>query len=81
MAPDVKTKVLKNPQAAPPSIPSHNSVFGYEYAEGKFIQQQNPEKHFSGVGPDKVGPGHYNQKRSIIEPRTKGVNFAKSTSV
>lgn len=37
MAKSQSHKVLKKPQNNPPSIPSHNNVFGYEYQEGRFI--------------------------------------------
>ena len=35
--------------ASPPSIPSHDSVFGYEEADnGRVIKQKNPINNFSG---------------------------------
>ena len=52
----------------PPSIPSHNNVFGYEYKEGQFIKQSNPEQHYTGEKQDKIGPGHYNAARALVQP-------------
>ena len=47
----------------PPSIPSHENVFGYEQtSNGELIQQQNPKKTFSGSFNDCVGPGQYEIK-------------------
>ena len=42
-------------RADPPSIPSHNQVFGYEETpEGEVIPQQNPDKIYSGEKGDTV---------------------------
>jgi len=47
----------------PPSIPSHNSVFGYEEnIDGELIQQPNPERLFTGRQNDAIGPGQYEIK-------------------
>ena len=44
----------------PPSIPSHNNVFGYEEnVKGELIRQKNTELVHTGVANDKVGPGDY----------------------
>jgi hypothetical protein len=44
----------------PPSIPSHNNVFGYEENEaGQLIRQANAEKTYAGNKKDSVGPGNY----------------------
>ena len=44
----------------PPSIPSHNNVFGYEETQEKvLVKQNNPETVFAGEKHDTVGPGHY----------------------
>jgi len=44
----------------PPSIPSHNNVYGYEEnAKGELIRQTNSEKVYAGDGRDCVGPGNY----------------------
>lgn len=44
----------------PPSIPSHENVFGYEEnAKGELIRQKNTEKVFTGQREDTVGPGQY----------------------
>ena len=44
----------------PPSIPSHNAVFGYNEDErGRLIRSDGPEKVLSGAGNEKVGPGDY----------------------
>lgn len=45
----------------PPSIPSHDNVFGYEETKsGDLKRQKNPEKVITGVKEDRVGPGQYN---------------------
>ena len=54
--------------AAPPSIPSHNNVFGYEENDrGELIRQKNTEKVHTGVKEDRVGPGEYalNVKKNL----------------
>ena len=38
------------------------------------IQQLNPEKVFTGEGNDKIGPGHYDIKKSAIN-KNKGTNW------
>ena len=44
----------------PPSIPSHDNVFGYEEnARGELIKQKNTEQVFTGMRDDKVGPAEY----------------------
>jgi hypothetical protein len=44
----------------PPSIPSHNNVFGYEENDqGQLIRQTNAEKTYAGDKKDSVGPGNY----------------------
>ena len=54
----------------PPSIPSHNNVFGYEENEkGELIRQQNTEKVFAGDKEDRVGPGNYEVETRLA---TKG---------
>jgi hypothetical protein len=44
----------------PPSIPSHEYVFGYEEdRKGNLVRQKNTDQVHTGVGKDKVGPGSY----------------------
>jgi len=44
----------------PPSIPSHNNVFGYEENQrGELIRQKNTENVHTGIKNDMVGPGEY----------------------
>jgi hypothetical protein len=51
-------QVVWNKMINPPSIPSHDNVFGYEENEtGDLIKQKNSEKVYAGVGKDMVGPG------------------------
>ena len=59
----------------PPSIPSHNNVFGYEEnARGELIRQQNSEKVHAGDKEDKVGPGNYEiETRMATKGPTKWV--------
>jgi hypothetical protein len=44
----------------PPSIPSHQTVFGYEENQkGQLIKQSANQIGFTGEKLDKVGPGDY----------------------
>jgi len=55
----------------PPSIPSHENVFGYEEnVNGELIKQKNADKMHTGVKEDRVGPGEYNVQGNIAEKRT-----------
>jgi hypothetical protein len=45
--------------------------------DGELIQQQNPEKVFTGEGRDKVGPGHYEAKREAAVKKS-GTNWHSS---
>ena len=50
----------------PPSIPSHNNVFGYEENEkGELVKQNNTEKVHTGVKSDTVGPGNYDVVKGL----------------
>lgn len=52
----------------PPSIPSHENVFGYEENDhGDLIKQKNAEKVHTGVGKDTVGPGTYDVVKNLTE--------------
>ena len=54
----------------PPSIPSHNNVFGYEENEkGELVRQKNTEKTYTGTHDDRVGPGNYEIENRV---NTKG---------
>ena len=56
----------------PPSIPSHEYVFGYEEnAQGKLICQKNSEQVHTGVKNDTVGPGEYDVVASKGKNSTK----------
>ena len=58
-------KVTWNKMPNPPSIPSHENIFGYEENQkGELIKQANPEKVFTGVKNDTVGPGNYD----VVKP-------------
>lgn len=63
-----------NKQINPPSIPSHNFVFGYEEENGELVRQKNSEKVHTGVKSDTVGPGEYDIARSLGHSR-KGVRW------
>jgi len=55
----MKTGNAANPALLPnpPSIPSHDNVFGYEInTRGDLVRQPNPDKVFTGVKDDRVGP-------------------------
>ena len=44
----------------PPSIPSHDNVFGYEENDrGELIRKKDSKETHSGVKNDRVGPGEY----------------------
>lgn len=72
-------------KANAPSIPSHESVFGYaktegirqEQIDGEVVRQPGPCKVFTGEGNDRVGPGHYDVKKNSLN-RNKGTNWHAS---
>lgn len=65
---------------SPPSIPSHDNVFGYEEADkGLLLKQTNPDKIYKGEKGDTIGPGQYNIP-SAFETKTKGVSWQRSKS-
>ena len=41
------------------------------------IEQQNPDKVFTGEGKDTIGPGHYNINRELVK-KSKGTNWHAS---
>jgi len=41
---------------------------------GELIQQQNPDKIYTGEGKDRIGPGHYEIKRELAN-KYKGTNW------
>lgn len=50
----------------PPSIPSHENVFGYEENDkGELVKQKNTEKAYTGVKGDTVGPGNYDVVKGL----------------
>lgn len=50
----------------PPSIPSHENVFGYEENDtGELVKQKNTDKVYTGVKQDTVGPGQYDINKGI----------------
>jgi hypothetical protein len=50
----------------PPSIPSHDNVFGYEENDrGELVKQKNTEKVYAGTKEDTVGPGNYDVVKSL----------------
>lgn len=69
----------------PPSIPSHNAIFGYEETEGRsglpsdgdLLRQRNPDVVFSGEGEDKIGPGHYSVNPSMGGPNKRNIKGAQ----
>jgi len=66
---------------SPPSIPSHESVFGYEEAnKGMLIRQSNPDKMFKGEKGDTIGPGQYNIPGSFEKKKSKGLSWQRSKS-
>lgn len=50
----------------PPSIPSHDNVFGYEEnPSGELVRQKNSEKVHTGNKADTVGPGEYDIAKDL----------------
>lgn len=65
--------------AAVPSIPNQRSSFGYEESPlGDLVPQNAPYRTFSGVGEDRIGPGHYDVRDEILQHGQKGTHWAKS---
>jgi hypothetical protein len=58
----------------PPSIPSHDYVFGYEEENGELVRQKNTEKVHLGTKQDTVGPGEYEIPRNLGNSR-RGVRW------
>ena len=71
----------------PPSIPSHDNVFGYEETKsGDLKKQKNPEKVITGVKEDRVGPGQYNlpdslNNRGVVKWRKQNRKKQKSNNL
>ena len=66
---------------SPPSIPSHDNIFGYEEANnGLLIKQSNPDSMFKGEKGDTIGPGQYELPPSFGKQKTKGLNWQRSKS-
>ena len=65
----------------PPSIPSHDNVFGYEETKtGDLKRQKNPEKVTTGVKKDVVGPGQYNVPSTFTKSKSGVVKWGSSKS-
>lgn len=69
LKPDQLHQVPWNKQHNPPSIPSHDFVFGYEEDNGELVRQRNNDKVHTGVKNDTVGPGEYEIARTIGQSR------------
>lgn len=68
-------------EANPPSIPSHDFVFGYEETNtGGLKRQKNPEKVTTGLKTDVVGPGQYNVPDTFSKTHKGVVKWKKSKS-
>lgn len=62
----------------PPSIPSHENVYGYEQDHrGNLIRQKNTEQVTTGIKDDMVGPGSYNIHASdqVVAKTTKAPSW------
>ena len=56
---------MNNKMYNPPSIPSHDNVFGYEEGNnGELLKQPNSLKVHTGTKSDTVGPGEY----EVVKP-------------
>lgn len=53
----------------PPSIPSHDFVFGYEEEQGELVRQRNTDNKHTGEKTDTVGPGEYDIPRGLGKSR------------
>lgn len=54
----------------PPSIPSHENVFGYEEGNnGELVKQKNTDKVHTGVKSDTVGPGEYEVVKPLADSK------------
>jgi len=63
-------QITWNRMTNPPSIPSHENVFGYEENNnGELVKQRNTEKVHTGVKQDTVGPGEYEVFRSFTQTK------------
>jgi hypothetical protein len=68
---------------SPPSIPSHESVFGYEEGNGgMLVKQNNPETVHKGEKGDTIGPGQYNIPGvfNADKKKAKGLSWQRSKS-
>jgi len=62
-----------------PSIPSHESVFGYEETKSGILKKQkNPEKVITGIKEDRVGPGQYELPNSIAGSKKGTIQWKKT---
>ena len=77
---DSNFTVLK--MQSPPSIPSHEHVFGYEEArKGMLVKQTNPDDTHKGEKGDTIGPGQYDIAGTFGSSRKpKGVDWQRSKS-
>jgi hypothetical protein len=65
----------------PPSIPSHDFIFGYEDTKaGNLKRQKNPEKIITGINNDRVGPGQYTIPDSFTKLNKGAVKWKNSKS-
>ena len=68
--PDWQQQIQWNRMQNPPSIPSHDNVFGYEENNnGELVKQKNTEKLHTGVKQDTVGPGEYEIAKPIADQK------------
>ncbi|EFJ42837.1 hypothetical protein VOLCADRAFT_107081 [Volvox carteri f. nagariensis] len=64
-----------------PSVPGRGESYGYEEEpDGTLTLQSSPEKPYSGVGQDKVGPGAYELGGTGPFPRPSGTSWSNSKS-
>jgi hypothetical protein len=63
-----------------PSIPRPSQSYGYLEGEDKrLVLQQPPEKVYSGLGSDTVGPAAYNPATTHVKGRSLATDFSKSS--
>jgi len=63
-------QITWNKMTNPPSIPSHENVFGYEEGNnGELVKQKNTDKVHTGVKSDTVGPGEYEVVKPLVDSK------------
>jgi len=74
-------QLIVNAQRSKPSIPRPSQSYGYLEGENKeLVLQMPPEKVYSGLGADTVGPAAYNPSKNMTQNRYTTTDFGKSNA-